>query len=236
MIQLNLLPDVKLNYIKAERTKRLVLLSSFAVIAFSIGLFAVMYSAVNIAQKRHLSNLDKDVQKYRTQLETTKDVSKILTIQNQLDNVSTLHTQKPVTTRVYSYTSQLVPANAGVSQVTVDFTQGTISLSGTADSLATVNKFVDTLKFTDYKAIIKAEDGAVTESKEGKAFSAVVLGGFSKDEDQATFQVSFSFDPVIFDSNYEVSLVVPNIISTRSNVEKPQALFQGAPVQEGGSQ
>ena len=236
MIQLNLLPDVKLNYIKAKRTKRLVLLSSFAVIAFSIGLFAIMYSAVNIAQKRHLSNLNKDIQKYRTQLETTKDVSKILTVQNQLNNVGTLHTQKPVTTRVYPYMSQLVPANAGVSQITVDFTQGTINLSGTADSLATVNKFVDTLKFTDYKAVMKAEDGTITETKEGKAFSAVVLGGFSKEEDQATFQVSFSFDPVIFDSNYEVALVVPNIISTRSNVEKPEALFQGAPTQEGGSQ
>jgi Tfp pilus assembly protein PilN len=236
MIQLNLLPDVKLKFIKTKRTKRLVMLSSFAVIAFSIALFVVMYSAVNVVQKRHLANLNKDISKYRMQLEETKDVTKILTVQNQLNNIDALHEQKPVASRLPDYIAQLVPAKAGVSQITVDFTQNTVNMSGTADSLATVNKFVDTLKFTDYKAVMKADDGTVVETKEGKAFSGVVLSGFSKDDEQATFQVSFTFDPIIFSSDYEVTLSVPNIISTRSNVEKPEALFQDVTPNNGGAQ
>ncbi len=214
MIQLNLLPDVKIDYIKSRRNKRMVMAISLAVIAGSVVLFISMFSFVQ-AQKKHLADLNTDIGKYRSQLETTEDIGKILTVQNQLNNVDGLHDEKPSATRIVPYLTQVTPAEVTFSNISVDFTTTTFNLSGNAKDLATVNKFIDTLKFTDYKS---------KDNLTGKAFTGVVLSGFSKEDEKSTFQITFKYDPVILDNAAEVQLTVPSIISTRSSVEKP--LFQ----------
>jgi hypothetical protein len=81
-----------------------------------------------------------------------------------------------------------------------------------------VNKFVDTIKFTTYTI-----DGQTTSKK---VFSSTVLSGFAKTTKNSTYSVSTIFDPLIFDANTKLSLTVPKVISTRSETEKPDALFQ----------
>ena len=84
MIQFNLLPDVKLEYIKAKKSKRLVALISTLTCAVAIALVVLLFTVVNVFQKQHLSDLNADIKKYSTSLKNTKDLDKILTIQNQL--------------------------------------------------------------------------------------------------------------------------------------------------------
>jgi len=55
-----------------------------------------------------------------------------------------------------------------------------------------------------------------------------VLTNFSRDKKGATYTITTSFDPVIFSEASDVALTVPNIISTRSAVEQPTALFQNS--------
>lgn len=222
MIQLNLLPDVKINYIKSKRNKRMVMTISLAVIAASAVLFILMFSLVQV-QKKNISDMNNDITKYRKQLETTEDVGKILTVQNQLNNVDGLHDLKPAATRVVAFLAQVTPSEVSFSNITVDFENNKFDVSGNAQDLATVNKFIDTLKFTDYKT---------KENTTGKAFSNVVLGSFSKEEDKSTFQITFNYDPVIMDNISTITLTIPDITSTRSSVEKP--LFQSS--SEGTSQ
>lgn len=219
MIQFNLLPDVKQEFIKARRLRRTVTLVAAGSASVSVTVLLILFGIVNGAQKKYIGDLNRDIAKYSDQLNQVQDLDKILTIQNQLNSLTGLHDQKPQATRLFGYISSLTPANAGIDKLVVDFANNTISVEGSANSLSTVNQFADSLKFTDYKL--------TDESKTAKAFSGVVLQSFTRDATTTQYQLDASFDPAIFDSLQDLALSVPNIISTRSETEKPAALFQG---------
>lgn len=218
MIQFNLLPEIKQHYIKANRVKHLVLLGSAVVGGIALSILAILFLVVGVLQKQHLDDLSKDIKTYSTQLQKTSDLNKILTIQNQLKSLPDLHSKKVVASRLFNYLSQLTPIQATIATINIDFATNTITLGGSADSLGTVNKFVDTLKFTTYKV----KDTNTTPP----AFSKVVLTSFGRTDTSASYQISTFFDPVIFDGASDVTLAVPHIISTRSETEKPTELFK----------
>jgi Tfp pilus assembly protein PilN len=217
MIQFNLLPDVKLEYIKARRMKRSVMLISGLVTAASLALLIVLFVGVIVFQKKHMNDLSADIKRDTAKLESVQDLDKILTVQNQLSSLPALHDQKPVTSRLFTVLPQVTPQKVTISDLNLDFEAQTLSIKGTADTINTVNKFVDTLKFTDFKA----------GEEQKRAFSDVVLATFDR-TDKASYEIMLKFDPGMFDSKNQISLVVPNIITTRSETEKPEALFQQA--------
>lgn len=223
MIQFNLVPDVKLEFIKARRSKHMVLLVAAAVAGVSLTVFILLFLVVNVIQTKRVNDLNKDITKYTQQLEAIPDLNKILTVQNQLNSLSSLHDQKPAVSRLVPYMGQLTPANATISKVKVDFDAHTLDITGNADALSTINKYADTLKFTTYNID--------SNSDNKNAFSDVVLASFAtadRNNPQAgiSYQLTLSFDPAIFDITKHVALVTPKIISTRSETEKPTDLFK----------
>lgn len=218
MIQFNLLPDIKVQYLKSKRRKHTIVLASVITSIVSVALLAMLLVIVHGVQKKSLSDLNKDIKSKSAELQSTPDLTKILTIQNQLQALPALHDSKPVATRVYDYLSQLTPNEVSINKATVDFEGSIVNLTGSSNDLAMVNKFVDTLKFTKYDTTSGVQDK--------EAFSKVVLKAFTRDSDSATYTIEFTFDPVIFSQTEEVKLEVPDIISTRSKVERPAALFQ----------
>lgn len=224
MIQFNLLPDVKLEYIKARRSKRMVLLISAGLTVFALVVFIGLFAVVNVFQTKRISDLDKDIKKNTATLKKIPDLDKILTLQNQLGSLTALHDQKTVTSRLIDYLGQVTPAKATISDVNLDLSTNTLNLTGNADALSTINKYADTLKFTTY---------TTSDSNEPKkAFSDVVLASFASTDKGATYQITMVFDPVIFDGTKQVTLSVPKIISTRSETEKPGDLFEQTEVSQ----
>lgn len=59
MIQFNLLPDVKLAFIKARKLKRLVMVGAASVTSVSLAVVILLFIFVNVAQKKHLSDISK---------------------------------------------------------------------------------------------------------------------------------------------------------------------------------
>ncbi|MCA9333450.1 hypothetical protein KC963_00195 [Candidatus Saccharibacteria bacterium] len=226
MIQFNLLPDVKIEYIHAERVKRSVILVASIVAGVAFAIFLMLFISVNFLQKQHLNNLNKDIARDTAQLQAIPDIDKILTVQNQLNSLTSLHEAVPATSRLMPYLGQVTPAQASISDVEVDFTANTMKISGSTDSLVTVNKFIDTLKFTTYTTNL--------DSEPKNAFTNVVLSSFAVDEDSVTYQISLQFDPQIFNNTVQVTLNVPKTVTTRSETEKPSDLFQ-APTQTNGT-
>jgi len=216
MVQFNLLPDVKLQYLKAERTRRLVISVSLVASVASLALLLLLVSVTQL-QKKHLSDLSKNIKADSAKLENQPDISKILTVQNQLNSLTNLHNSKPAVSRLFPYLAQLVPTQADIGDLSIDMGLHTVTLTGGADSLSTVNKFVDTLKFTDYSV--------QGDSSTKKAFSNVVLSNFGLSDNKASYTIIFAYDPTIFDITQTVSLSVPNQITTRSEMDKPNDLF-----------
>lgn len=217
MIQLNLLPDIKVEFIKAKRAKRMVLVGATGAIIFSLALLIIMIS-LTMFQKRHIADLNKDIASFEKVLQDTPDLAKILTIQNQLNSLPDLYKKRPVTSRLFPYVEQTTPDKIGIAHLILSFADSSLNIQGTSDSLESVNRYVDTLKFTTYKTT-----GSDTEIK---AFSDVVLTAFGRDSKAATYSVALKFDPVIFDSSKEVTLAVPTTITTRSETELPSGVFK----------
>lgn len=237
MIQFNLLPDVKLEYIKARRTKHIVLLSSVLLTAVTVGIMVVMFMGVHVVQKRHLSNLDRDIQQMGNKLKEEKDIDKILTVQQQLDSLNELHDAKPAADRIGAYLSQITPGRVAVSSLSIDFAENTMKFDGKAGAIKNINEFIDTMKFTTYE-IKESVEGGSTETVSKPAFSNVVLASFgrtssSDDAMPATYSITLSFDPVIFDIKQKPKLVVPKQITTRSVTERAAPLFQQQSTEEG---
>lgn len=227
MIQLNLLPDVKLQYLKAKRLQGLVMSVSTILIIASLAIFILLVGTVNVLQKKNIHDLDRDISSYTKQLQDTPDLNKVLTVQNQLRALPDLHDQKAVASRVFGFLKQLTPKEASISQLSTDYTQHTMTITGNAKSLDIVNTFVDSIKFTTFKQA----DGSKAD-----AFSSVVLSQFSRNNAGASFTITLSYDPAIFDSAHDVQLKVPNIISTRSAIEQPTDLFKKDTSQPAGNQ
>lgn len=219
MIQFNLLPDIKIQYLKARRQKHLVLLGSAVVVVASLAILVILISIVFVLQKKNISDLSKDIDTASSELQSTPDLTKMLTVQNQLRVLPGLHDAKPVASRLFTYISQSTPSAASLARLNVDYVQSIMTISGSADSLETVNTFVDTLKFATYHGELSPKD-------EKPAFSNVVLSAFGRDTKGATYTINLKFDPVIFSEKDEITLTVPKKVTTRSETEQPEALFQ----------
>lgn len=218
MVQFNLLPDIKIQYLKARRQKHLVLFVSTVAIIASIAVLLLLASYVFGVQRKSIHDLTNDIQTASEELQNTPDLNKILTVQNQLNSLPDLHNSKPAANRVFGYINQATPLSASISRLEVNFEAGTMSLTGSANSLETVNKFVDTLKFTNF---ITGSNG-----EPRRAFTDVVLANFGRDTEGANYTINLSFDQEIFSQQADVELSVPNIITTRSEVEQPGVLFE----------
>ena len=216
MIQFNLLPDVKLEYLKAERTRKLVVSVSVLVTIVAIALLVLLLS-VTILQKKHLNDLSRDIKSEKSKIEGQSDLNKILTVQNQLNSLTGLHKTKPAASRLTAFLTQITPAKASISNYNVDFNVHNMTIAGTADALATINQYVDTLKFTTYTA------GDTTPTS---AFSDVVLTSFGLTQHEADYTITLNYDPKIFDITEDVKLTVPNKVTTRSELEQPTDLFK----------
>ena len=190
MIQFNLLPDVKLQYIKAEQTRRLVIaISTILSIASVVILFLLI--SVNAFQSRHLDNLKKDIVSNSSKIQKQPDLNSILTLQNQLKSLTALHAGKPAASRLATYLNQITPPGAFISDITVNFTTQSITVVGTADSLATVNTFVNTLKAKTYTTADMTTPKA--------AFAGVVLSAFGITPKESSYTINFTYDPPLFD-------------------------------------
>lgn len=219
MIQFNLLPDVKLEYIKTERIKHAVVSGAIIATSVAVAIFLLLFITVHVVQQQIISSKTATIKEKSGELKDTTDLPKILTIQNQLISLPGLHASKPAAIRTFSLIQQITSTDISLTDVTVDYTANTVSISGEAPSLGAINTMVDTVKYAEYRAQQTASD-----SKSAKVFSNVVLSQFSRDSDKGSFTITASYDPKIFDNTIDVAFDVPTKITTRS-VEQQPTLF-----------
>lgn len=232
MIQFNLLPDVKKEYIKARRTKRLITSAAMVAIVVSLVVVGIMLSVVQFGQKKHINDLTVDIADKVQEINEIEDLDKILTIQNQIQSLESLHQQKPETSRLFDYFTQLTPTDATISNLQVDLVEGTLKITGAAKDIATVNKFADTLKFTKFTSqplseVKVGDDGKVELVQEGSdqlqeiPMFTSVLTQVSRSDTDTSYILETTFDLLVFDNTQYIVLRVPDIVTTRSVLNKP---------------
>lgn len=226
-VQFNLLPDVKIDYMRTRRTKNFVIAVSTIVTIASVAILLIMLGTVEVVQKKQMSDAQKKLDNANSQLDKVSDLNKIVTVQNQLHTLVNLHQSKHASSRIFSYLAQLTPSKASISRLSMDMSQNTLSISGNADSQKTVNTFIDTLKYTTYT--VGGNDSP------HQAFSQVLESSFAINSTDVSYTLDMQFDPKLFANNLTddqgktitPKLSVPSLTTTRSILQdSSNALFQ----------
>lgn len=229
MIQLNLLPDLKKEFIKSQKTKGLVITIAVLTTAGAISLSVLLFVYVTFGQQLQITLATDSIDKKSTELAAIKDINQYLTIQNQLASLDQLHADKANYSRLFSFLNILNPSppnNINLNNAQVLTADKAVVFTGTTGSYEALNVFVDTLKNAEVSYRPNGETPTVKEPM----FIQVLMqdSGLAKVNNNTvvSFTVKALYSDPVFDArNTELVAEVPNITTTQS--------VTGAPVPSG---
>jgi len=231
MIEINLVPDVKQELIKAQRVRSTVVTFSILVGIVSIAAVAILAVYILGVQTVRGALLDENIKTSNSKLTGIEDLSKILTIQNQLTKITGLNDNKNIDSRIFDMLTVIIPPapnNIQVSDLTIDSTANTITINGQApNSYAAVEVFKKTLNGA--KVQYTDTDG---KSQTATLASNISTSNTSYGEDATgakvlRFTLTFEYTPELFSPlSKDVSIIIStNGNATDSYLGVPTSIF-----------
>jgi hypothetical protein len=231
MISLNLLPDVKKEFLKSQRARSKVItfaiISTIAVVAGTVVLVLYVYAG----QALLLASQTNDIQAKSKTLKNVKDINKYLTVQNQLAELTSLHDNKTVMSRLMSFLPQLNPAaphEIKLASLDVDTVSQTVTFKGTTDTYDSLTTFKDTL--SNARVSYSLSDGGQQSTKNLFTSVQIKTGVYAADQStgaRVVFEVEAVYEPDVFlFKTSSASLQQVNIDTTQSTVNAPN-IFSG---------
>jgi len=160
MIEINLVPDVKQELIAARRIRAAVISGTIIATIVAGGVVAALSAYVFGGQAIRHAIADEAIKSEGAKLASVEDLSKILTIQNQLTKLNALNEEKKIDSRVFDVLSAIIPPtpnNIQVSNLLVDAELGTLTIEGQAPSGYVA---LETFKKTISAANVRYKDDA----------------------------------------------------------------------------
>jgi hypothetical protein len=238
MIELNLLPDIKQEFVQARRQKRVVIAAMIFTSIASVALVVLLGFYAMAGQSLRQSLADSAIASKSKELKSQKNLVRDLTIQNQLSSLSQLHEAKPAYERLFDYLKILNPEspnNISISKVTIATTPdstNTLVIEGSAKDYQAVTVFKDTLD----NAQLNYVDPDTKEKIKTPLFTTVTISdtGIGKDssgKEVASFKATLVYEPNAFAWNISNPTVqVPN----KKTNQSASNVFADAPVKKEG--
>jgi len=231
MIQLNLLPDLKKEFIKSQKNKGVVISVSILVTLGAIGLSILLFVYVTFVQQFQIGLMTDDIKNKAKQLEEIPDINKYLSIQNQLASITPLHDEKGIYSRLFEYLNVLNPSppnNINLTGAQLVTTDSSVILNGTTASFESLNVFVDTLKNAQVNFKVNGEGELIKEAMFDQVFVQNSGLGKTNNTTLVSFTIRALYKSSVFNArNTDVVAEVPNITTTPSATQSPvpQQLF-----------
>lgn len=215
MKQINLIPDLKSEHLKAQRTRNTVISISLLVSGGFVALVVILFLHVNVNQRNHSNNLRDHINELSEEYSSIEDLDKVVTVQRQLESLPSLHDEKPLVSRLPQYLSVITPENIELSEVDLNLEEGLATITGNGTNVTAVNVFTDTIKNATYKLESNPDN-------EERPFTNVILDTITTDDETSIFEIKLSFDPLLFTSHEKITLTVPEGDFTLSERERPK--------------
>lgn len=236
MITLNLLPDLKKEYIHAQKMRNVVI-SGAIMVSIAAGAAVVLLAVTVYGVQAGIMAVQRgSIDSNHAKLSKLEDINKYLTVQNQLGAIEAAGPTRAVYFRLFDYLQQLNPAspyNVSLYSAKIDKATSVIEINGGAPTFEAVNNFKNAIE--NAKLVYKKE-GA--DQKEQPFFTindvqADLSNTGAKPITNFKFVLAFTpdaFDPMVSDAH----LVVPKMTTSDAdkNAPKLQPVFT-APPQEG---
>jgi Tfp pilus assembly protein PilN len=230
MIEINLIPDVKQELIQAERVRSLVISSSVVIGLVAAGVVVLLSAYVFGVQSVRSTIADDSIKKGSAQLASVEDLSKVLTIQNQITNINALNDHKKIDSRIFDVLAAIIPEapnDVKVSNVSIDAANSKITIDGQAGQ-----------GYSALEVFKKTISGGVVKFNEDDSEQEVVLAteistsdvSYGEDSTGAKvlrFTVSFVYPEQLFaPSSKELKIAITNQGNvTDSFLGLPKSIF-----------
>ena len=231
MIEINLIPDVKREYLKT-RAMRNAVVSMSILIGVVVVAVAIVLGLVVAGQLVTQSIQDNTIKAEGAKLTAVEDIDKMVSIQQQLAAINGQHESKSINSRLFDVLAAInppAPNNVTISNLRLNPEDKTISIEGSA-----ANGYVALEVFK--KTIINTKVQSKSDGEDAKMplASGIVAGdtSFGENSDgQKGLRFSFKFtypDELFMVSDSAVSVITPQgeIDVTDSKLGVPGSLFE----------
>lgn len=229
MIEINLIPDIKQEYLKAKRARTVVASGAIVVGIASVAIVVLLSVYLFGVQTLRSSLADSEIDKKSNQLKAIPDLGNMLTIQNQLSSLTDLHKNKNIDSRLIALLQEINPAAPNqvvYSQVGVNTEEGTIHIEGQADNaFVAADAFKKTIQATKFQFREKEGD---SETRPVALDGEVTIANQSYGENAAgkkvlRFSIDFNYDKALFASSSE------NVVIARPDRQNATDSFKHLP-------
>jgi hypothetical protein cdiviTM7_02674 len=231
MIEVNLIPDVKREYLHAQRVRNTVISVSMLVAAAAAGAVIVLGLALGSLQFAS-GQADNSIKSKYKELSDKPDINDLLTIQNQLTQIDMISSNRGVNSRIFDTLSAVnpqAPNNVTMSTVRYNASEKTITIEGsTAGGFNAVDALKKTILNTKLK-YTKDSESAETQLSSSVRITNTAYAEDSGGEKKLTFTLTFSYPEELL-SNSVKSLVIVSptgsVDVTDSKKHVPDSLFE----------
>ena len=240
MIEINLIPDVKQELIKARMVRSAVVSGAILTTIISAAVVVALGLYVFGAQAVRSSLADDAIKKGSAQLSSVEDLSKMLTIQNQLTKINALNDAKTITSRSFDLLQAIIPPapnEVQISSFELATDAQTITLDGQTPSYPSLEAFKKTIGAANVR--FAGVDDAQTDVPLATNLSLtnVSFGEDASSKKVVRFTVSFSYAPELFAStidNPKIVLIDGGNV-TDSYLGIPKSIFADRAADAGGA-
>lgn len=230
MIQINLIPDIKQEMLKAQRTRRMAISISIMVGIAAAGVVVALGVVLGV-QLVYANTTNASIQTEYKTLKNIDNIEDVLTIQNQLSTIQSYQDKRTMDSRIFDVLSAINPAdpnNVKFSSVKLDPTTNLITIEGSA-----TNGYAATETLRKTILNTKVQSGSGDDAEEVDLTSDVMIGETSYGESAdgtrvLSFTISFTYPDGLFDNRLKnIKIVTPTTKTdvTDSKTRVPESLF-----------
>lgn len=243
MIQINLVPDVKQELLKAQRVRATVISFAVGIGLIAVGVVVVLALYVFVAQTARGFISDNSIKSESAKLAKIPDLTDMLTIQNQMTKISDVHNSTHVNSRLFDVLVAInppAPNNVTISTLKLDSTTNTLTIDGQAvNGYAALEVFKKTILGTNMNYVDQNN-----QKQQVPLASSVSLGDTSYGQDASgnqvlRFSITITYPSDIFARTSASASISPlgsqeNV--TDSHVRVPDSIFSDKAQNLGGGQ
>lgn len=152
MIEINLIPDVKQELIRAQRTRTTVVTFSIFAGLAALALVVLLLFYVFAVQTVRTVIADDAIKKDSKTLSEFSDLPAMLTLQNQLDVLEILNENKRIDSRIFDMLTAVIPPQPHqiqISSIELEAETDQITISGETPNYDSVEIFKKTIEGAD---------------------------------------------------------------------------------------
>lgn len=229
MIEINLIPDVKREFIQAQKMRNTAISLSIFVGLISVAV-VVLLGAILGGQAIHDNLTRNEIKKQMTTLQNVENIDEVVTIQNQLTKISNLHDNKSINSRIFDVLTAINPAapnDVRISTVRVDPSESTIYIEGLASNGYPATETFRKMILNTVVEKGQDEDKETVPLSEEVTLSDTSYGESTDGSRVLRFTLSFTYPEGLLDNSVKiVRIVTPETrVVTDSRTRVPDSLF-----------